>query len=122
MIDFCLTKSNFVDERTNFSSLKTCWASVSQCRQRCGRTGRVRDGKVYRMITKQFFRKLNDDAIPEMKKSSLEYVVLQIKSLNMGSPQEMLSLALDAPNVSGIERAVANLKEVTSYHIQSTFV
>lgn len=47
-----------------------------------------------------------------MLRSNLETVVLQLKKLNLGTPKELLSMALDPPVVSGIERAVANLKEV----------
>ena len=47
-----------------------------------------------------------------MKKSSLESVVLHAKMLNMGSPVAILALAIDPPKISGIRRAVANLKEV----------
>jgi len=47
-----------------------------------------------------------------MEKASLESVVLDVKILNMGSPVEVLALAVDPPKKSGIGRAVANLKEV----------
>lgn len=47
-----------------------------------------------------------------MLRAGLEDVVVRVKSFNMGSPKEVLSLAIDAPPLSGIERAVVNLKEV----------
>ncbi|CAG7831756.1 unnamed protein product, partial [Allacma fusca] len=47
-----------------------------------------------------------------MMKSSLESVVLHAKILNMGSSKALLALAMDPPKLSGIRRAVANLKEV----------
>lgn len=113
VIDFCLTKSNCVDTRTNFNSLRTTWASISQCTQRQGRTGRVGDGYVFRMIPVEFYRRLEQNSLPEMQISSLENVILRVKKFNMGSPRELLCLALDPPSISGIERAVANLKEVS---------
>jgi HrpA-like RNA helicase len=57
------------------------------------------------------------EALPEMEKASLEAVVLQVKILNMGSPEEILAIALDPPRQSGIGRAVANLKEVSEKNI-----
>jgi len=48
-----------------------------------------------------------------MLRSNLETVVLQLKKLNAGAPKKLLAMALDAPPISGIERAVANLKEVS---------
>ncbi len=59
-------------------------------------------------------QQLPQDTRPEMLRSNLETVVLQLKKLNLGTPKELLSMALDPPVVSGIERAVANLKEVKS--------
>jgi ATP-dependent RNA helicase TDRD9 len=47
-----------------------------------------------------------------MLRANLETVVLQLKKLKLGSPKELLAMALDPPAISGIERAVANLKEV----------
>ena len=55
---------------------------------------------------------MEQEATPDMLRASLEYVVLQVKNFNMGSPRELLCLALDPPAISGIERAIANLKEV----------
>ncbi|CAG7724752.1 unnamed protein product [Allacma fusca] len=120
ILDFCLTKSNCVDSNTNFSSLRPCWTSVNQSTQRTGRAGRVRDGKVYRMVPKEFFGSFSQEAVPDMQKSALEDVVLQVKTLDMGSPQEMLCLALNPPEMSGIERAVATLKEVGAMTLNTT--
>lgn len=55
VIDFCLTKSLSVDNSTNFTTLRMDWAAKSQCIQRKGRTGRVADGKVYRLVPQNFF-------------------------------------------------------------------
>ncbi|XP_035715225.1 ATP-dependent RNA helicase TDRD9 isoform X2 [Folsomia candida] len=120
VIDFCLTKSLCIDPYTNFTTLRMVWASISQCIQRKGRTGRVCDGKVFRLVTKSFFGKLPQDTKPEMLRSNLETVVLQLKKLNLGTPKELLSMALDPPVVSGIERAVANLKELGALTILTT--
>lgn len=55
VIDFCLTKSLVTDTATNFSSLQLHWASRANCRQRAGRAGRVMNGRVYRMVSKDFY-------------------------------------------------------------------
>jgi ATP-dependent RNA helicase TDRD9 len=47
-----------------------------------------------------------------MLKSSLEQVVLRVKTLDMCCPKDVLALAIDPPKLSGIERAIVNLKEV----------
>jgi hypothetical protein len=58
------------------------------------------------------FQELDQESKPEMLRSGLEALVLRVKTLDMGSPKEILSLALEPPKLSGIERAVVNLKEV----------
>lgn len=40
---------------TNFQSLELAWASKANCDQRAGRTGRVIDGRVYRLVPKEFY-------------------------------------------------------------------
>lgn len=55
IVDFCLTKCMTVDPETQYHSLTLQWASHVNCIQRYGRVGRVRDGRVYRMVTKIFY-------------------------------------------------------------------
>jgi len=112
VIDFCLTKSLSCDPATNYTCLRLEWASKYQCVQRRGRCGRVSEGFCFRLVTKKFYDQMPQEAVPEMGKASLEAVVLQVKILNMGSPEEILALAIDPPKLSCIGRAVANLKEV----------
>lgn len=52
------------------------------------------------------------EPIPEMLRSSLESVTLQVKQLDMGSPKSILALAVDPPSECNIKTAVCNLKEV----------
>lgn len=55
VIDFCLTKTMVTDPITNFCHLKLEWASKNSLEQRAGRVGRVSDGRVYRLITEDFY-------------------------------------------------------------------
>jgi len=41
--------------KSNYSMLVMTWASKSNCEQRAGRVGRVADGRVYRLVTKNMF-------------------------------------------------------------------
>lgn len=59
VIDFCLTKMLVTDESTNFTSLELEWASKNSLMQRAGRVGRVGEGRVYRMIHKEFYKVRN---------------------------------------------------------------
>ncbi|EDW81074.1 uncharacterized protein Dwil_GK11214 [Drosophila willistoni] len=113
VIDFCLAKVLVTDTATNFSSLRLVWASKSNCRQRAGRVGRLRSGRVYRMVPKSFYMKhMLEFGVPEMLRSPLESSVLKAKELNMGPPIEMLALALSPPKLSDIRNTILLLKEV----------
>ncbi|XP_017031541.1 probable ATP-dependent RNA helicase spindle-E [Drosophila kikkawai] len=113
VIDFCLTKVLVTDTATNFSSLRLTWASRANCRQRAGRVGRLRSGRVYRMVTKAFYQQqMLEFGIPEMLRQPLQNSVLKAKELGMGSPVEILALALSPPNLSDIQNTILLLKEV----------
>lgn len=113
VIDFCLTKVLYTDSATNFSSLRLEWASKVNCRQRAGRVGRLRSGRVYRMVTKDFYtNEMKEFGVPEMLRSPLQTSILKAKELDMGSPTEILALAMSPPNLSDIHNTVLMLKEV----------
>ncbi|KAH8307656.1 hypothetical protein KR044_007309 [Drosophila immigrans] len=113
VIDFCLTKVLHTDSASNFSSLRLEWASKVNCRQRAGRVGRIQCGRVYRMVTKDFYlNEMNEFGVPEMLRSPLQNSVLKAKELDMGSPTEILALAMSPPNLSDIHNTVLLLKEV----------
>ncbi|XP_063991815.1 probable ATP-dependent RNA helicase spindle-E [Diachasmimorpha longicaudata] len=112
IIDFCLTKQLVTDTTTNFHSLELTWASHANCQQRAGRTGRVMDGRVYRLVPKLFYQQvLPDENPPEIARAPLENVYLRAKMLNMDKPKALLALSLDPPDLSNITRTVLNLKE-----------
>lgn len=113
VIDFCLTRNLETDSSTNFTSLRLAWSSKNNCEQRAGRTGRVMDGKCYRLVTKEFYNtKMRSSAIPEIVNSPLENIILKAKILEMGSPESILALAIDKPKLSDIGNAILRLKEM----------
>ncbi|XP_075222041.1 tudor domain containing 9 protein spindle E isoform X2 [Lycorma delicatula] len=113
VIDFCLTKIMFADPDTNLSSLHLAWASKNQCEQRAGRVGRVMAGRVYRLVSKNFYDYgMEDETKPEILRCPLERVVLKSKLLEMGEPIEILALAMDPPDLNSIEQTILLLKEV----------
>lgn len=72
VIDFCLVKQLMCDWETNFCSLRTVWTSHASLTQRQGRAGRVSNGRCYRLITREFLRKIPTYSIPEMQVSQKE--------------------------------------------------
>ncbi|XP_063367661.1 probable ATP-dependent RNA helicase spindle-E [Cydia amplana] len=112
VIDFCLMKILVADSATNFSTLSLTWASKSNCEQRAGRAGRVRDGRVYRLVPAKFYDKFQQDSPPEIVRCPLERLVLLAKMLDMGPPSDVLALAMDPPEMSNIQRTMLVLKEI----------
>lgn len=112
VIDFCLTKQLVIDPKTNFQCLELKWASKVNCEQRAGRTGRVMDGRVYRLVPEAFYETvLPREASPEMLRAPLESLVLKAKLLDMGEPKAILALSLDPPDLGNLQRTILLLKE-----------
>ncbi|XP_058458626.1 probable ATP-dependent RNA helicase spindle-E [Malaya genurostris] len=113
VIDFCLQRLQYTESSTNFNSLRTQWASHSNCDQRAGRAGRVMDGRVYRLVTKRFYdHQMKMPIPPEMLRCPLDAVVLKAKLLEMGPPHSILALAMNPPDLSDIRNTVLQLKEI----------
>ncbi|KAL9890727.1 putative ATP-dependent RNA helicase spindle-E [Glossina fuscipes fuscipes] len=112
VIDFCLTKLLTTNSGTNFTSLQLQWASRVNCRQRAGRAGRVMDGRVYRLVERSFYEKMNEFVIPEMVRCPLENVILKAKILDMGQPCDILRLTMTPPNLKDICNTILTLKEL----------
>lgn len=112
VIDFCLIRQLVTDPQTNFQCLELKWASKVNCEQRAGRTGRVMDGRVYRLVPRAFYESiLPQEVSPEILRSPLENVILKSKLLDMGEPKAILALSLDPPNLGNLERTILLLKE-----------
>ena len=113
VVDFCLTKNLQADRETNYPRLVLEWASRNQMIQRQGRAGRVNhDGRVYRLIPEDFYGSLKLEHEPEMLRVPLTKIVLDVKLLNLGSPKELLALAMDPPEITSLQKTVVSLKEM----------
>lgn len=113
VIDFCLTKLLETDPQTNYVSLQLKWADRQSCEQRKGRAGRVQKGRVFRLVPKNFYEfEMPRQHDPEMKRAPLDKVILDTKMLDLGSPKEILALAMAPPNLQNICKTVMNLKQM----------
>lgn len=98
---------------TKVPSLQLAWASRDNCEQRAGRTGRVQNGWCFRLVSRHFYyNEMSQSAKAELVTSPLENIILKTKQLNLGSPEEVLALALDKPFLDEIHNAVLRLKEM----------
>ena len=81
VIDSGKYKSKEYDPYTQMSSLQTVWVPKSSAKQRAGRAGRVRPGICFTVMSKERHSACPDFATPELLRTPLEELCLQIKLL-----------------------------------------
>jgi HrpA-like RNA helicase len=82
-IDSGYIKETVWDPDTRISKLQTKFHSQAGCRQRWGRVGRVKDGYVYCLYTKEQFEKFKPNTAPEITRSNLEETLLVLKAAGL---------------------------------------
>lgn len=83
VIDCGFVKMKGYSPATGLESLVVTPVSQASANQRAGRAGRMRSGKVYRLYTEDSYTKLSPTNIPEMQRSNLSGVLLQLKALGI---------------------------------------
>lgn len=84
VIDPGFSKQKVYNPRTRVESLLVSPISKASAKQRMGRAGRTREGKCFRLYTKEAFEsELADQTHPEILRSNLSNVVLTLKSLGI---------------------------------------
>lgn len=110
VIDCGKTKEKGYDASKKISNLKLSWVSKASARQRRGRAGRVQDGVCFHLYTRFHSERLADFQLPEILRTPLEELCLQIKSLKLGKVKEFLAKALDSPIEQSVDNAIATLR------------
>ncbi|XP_054429730.1 probable ATP-dependent RNA helicase DHX35 [Pteronotus mesoamericanus] len=83
VIDCGFVKLRAYNPRTAIECLVVVPVSQASANQRAGRAGRNRSGKCYRLYTEEAFDKLPQSTVPEMQRSNLAPVILQLKALGI---------------------------------------
>ena len=87
-------------------------AKISQasCDQRSGRSGRIGPGTCIRLFSEEDFDTREPFSIPEIQRSNLAEVILQMVALNLGDPHHFPFL--DPPRRAAINEGFRTLKEL----------
>ena len=83
VIDSGFVKQRAYNPTTGIETLTAIPVSKAAATQRAGRAGRTRPGKCYRLYTEAAFQSLDEASIPEIQRSNLAPVILQLKCLGI---------------------------------------
>jgi len=105
VIDSGFVKLRAFNPITGIETLATTAISKASATQRAGRAGRTKSGKCFRLYTEASYQSLEEASIPEIQRSNLAPVVLQLKALGIDNivrfdfitppPAELLTRALE---------------------------
>ncbi|XP_022725158.1 DExH-box ATP-dependent RNA helicase DExH3-like isoform X2 [Durio zibethinus] len=110
VVDCGKAKETSYDALNNTPCLLPSWISKAAARQRRGRAGRVQPGECYHLYPKCVYDTFADYQLPELLRTPLQSLCLQIKSLELGGITEFLSRALQPPELLSVQNAVEYLK------------
>ncbi|XP_077976886.1 uncharacterized protein LOC144432533 isoform X2 [Glandiceps talaboti] len=118
VIDFGLKRQVMYDDRRRMMCLIGVWCSKASAKQRAGRTGRVFEGKVVRLMAKNYFNEsLREFDPPEMETNPLDKLILRVKQLGKKiadgmSVSELLQHAVESPSMDRFVSTVESLADV----------
>lgn len=98
VVDSGMVKSKSFNPNTNMESLQETVISRAQATQRTGRAGRMSAGKCYRLFTEEAHESLLAETIPEIKRCSLNSVVLQMKAMGIQDPLSFEFMDMPPPD------------------------
>jgi ATP-dependent RNA helicase DHX29 len=119
VIDCGFMKEQRFNPISQISILQEIFISRANARQRAGRAGRIKSGDCWRIFDEKYFQtspQILEFSLPEIKRISLEEIILMILFLNLGKPETFLSCCLEPPSRQQISSAVATLIEIKAIY------
>ena len=78
---------------------------------------RVQPGKSFHLFTQHKMSQLADYQLPEMLRTPLEELVLQIKILKLGAAAPFLDKAIEPPSQTAVLSALSSLYQLVYIHV-----
>lgn len=110
VVDTGLARVSRFDPRSGIQRLQVEEVSRASARQRRGRCGRVSEGICVRLCEEEEFEERPDYTDPEILRSNLAGVVLQMEHLGLGDPLEFPFV--DPPQPKRVAQAYRTLEEI----------
>lgn len=105
VVDCGFVKQRAYNPKTGIETLTATPVSKASSSQRAGRAGRTKPGKCFRLYTEDSFQQLPEANIPEIQRSDLTPVILQLKALGIDNvarfdffsapPSDLMAKALE---------------------------
>uniref|UniRef100_UPI003AAF43CF ATP-dependent DNA/RNA helicase DHX36 isoform X1 n=1 Tax=Centroberyx gerrardi TaxID=166262 RepID=UPI003AAF43CF len=114
VIDGGKIKETHFDTNNNISTMAAEWVSLANAKQRKGRAGRVCPGKCYHLYNGLRASLLDAYQLPEIMRTPLEELCLQIKILKLGAIAGFLRKALDPPTEKAVSLAIKHLIDLNA--------
>eukprot|EP01047_Picozoa_sp_COSAG01_P015643 COSAG01_NODE_784_length_13621_cov_68.866829_18_plen_165_part_00 len=112
VVDGGKAKEKTYDPVNNLACLLPAWVSQAAARQRRGRAGRVQAGVCFHLFTREQHAKLSPYQTPELLRTPLEELCLQIKSLRLGRIEAFLAKAPEPPSHKTVRNAIELLETI----------
>ncbi|MBR2723162.1 MAG: ATP-dependent RNA helicase HrpA [Lentisphaeria bacterium] len=110
VVDSGLVRRSSYNSSTGIQELSTVFVSKSAIMQRRGRCGRLSNGVCFHLYTEEEWESAAEFTTPEILRSSLSGVILQMAYLNLPPLSEFPML--DKPNIGAIRSGERMLKEI----------
>lgn len=94
-------KEKSYDPFTGVSTLQSQWHSRASEKQRRGRAGRCRPGQCYNLYSKSRNESFSEFALPELKRSPLDELALQVKLLQQGALARSVTISRGVGGIEG---------------------
>ncbi|KAM7199239.1 putative ATP-dependent RNA helicase ucp12 [Naviculisporaceae sp. PSN 640] len=113
VIDSGRVKETSFDPQNNMRKLEETWASRAACKQRRGRAGRVKEGKCYKLYTKNLeMQTMAERPEPEIRRVPLEQMCLAVRAMGIRDVGHFLSRAPTPPEATAVEGAITLLRRM----------
>ena len=110
IIDSALERSSIFDLRAGCQRLRTQFVSQSSLTQRAGRAGRLMPGKCWHLVAQEQAERLADQATPEILRSELTDLLLNVLAWGCRSVSELKWL--DFPPQAALNHAQEQLRQL----------